>query len=245
MNKISIIIILIILTSVVIPVSGEDGKDEMDQNKIYVDDIEGEGLGNPAEDFTSIQEAINFAEEEDMIYVYNGLYSENIKINKTISLYGENKSSTILIIKDNKTGFDINADSIIIKNFTIKNGEIGLLINSTNCKIEENNITENIYGLKIINGKDNLIANNKIQRNKYGLYISKDYPLQQNNNNIIKNNSFVNNFVNAFDKCNNNYEDNYWYNWIGNKYPIFRFFPYWIPGTIIKNFDWKPASEEK
>ena len=49
----------------------------------YVDDVAG---GTPAENFTSIQDAINASSDGDTVFVYNGTYYENILINKTINL---------------------------------------------------------------------------------------------------------------------------------------------------------------
>ena len=56
-------------------------------NTIYVDDSGGA-------DYTSIQEAINNAEEGATVYVYMGTYYENIFINKTLSLIGEKRNIT-------------------------------------------------------------------------------------------------------------------------------------------------------
>ena len=46
--------------------------------------------------FTSIQEAINHANNGDTIYVHQGHYNETILINKPIIVIGENKTSTIV-----------------------------------------------------------------------------------------------------------------------------------------------------
>jgi hypothetical protein len=43
---------------------------------IYVDDVPGSGPGNPAEDYTSIQAAVNGATAGDTIYIYAGTYNE-------------------------------------------------------------------------------------------------------------------------------------------------------------------------
>jgi hypothetical protein len=60
-------------------------------NWIYVG---GSGPGN----YTSIQNAINQANNGDNIYVYDDSspYYENLYIDKSISLIGENKDSTII-----------------------------------------------------------------------------------------------------------------------------------------------------
>jgi pectin methylesterase-like acyl-CoA thioesterase len=57
-------------------------------NIIYVD-------GGEA-DFTTIQDAIDTANEGDTIYVEKGIYCENIIINKSLILIGEDKEYTII-----------------------------------------------------------------------------------------------------------------------------------------------------
>ena len=83
---------------------------------IYVDDSGGK-------DYTSIQAAIDNASKGDTIFVYNGIYHEQIIINKTINLTGENKNATII---DGINGTEeyiikLTADYINISNFTISN----------------------------------------------------------------------------------------------------------------------------
>lgn len=48
------------------------------------------------DDYKTVQEAIDVANPGDTIYVYNGTYYENIFINKTVSLVGEDPEITII-----------------------------------------------------------------------------------------------------------------------------------------------------
>ncbi|UCE38360.1 MAG: hypothetical protein JSW00_03745 [Thermoplasmata archaeon] len=90
---------------------------------IYVDDEPGEGPGNPKENFTSIQEAIDNASEGDTIYVYNGTYYENVVVNKSIDLVGENKSRTIIDGQKNAATLLIrDTIDVSVNNFSIHNG---------------------------------------------------------------------------------------------------------------------------
>jgi len=101
------------------------------------------------DDYPTIQEAINNASDGDTVYVRQGTYVENLILNKTISLVGENKTSTI--INGNMTGttITIKAFNATIKQFTITNGTNGgLVIFGSSDIIVTNNVVTNNYGPK-------------------------------------------------------------------------------------------------
>jgi len=54
--------------------------------------VGGSGPGN----YTRIQDAIDDASDGDTVFVYSGIYYENIIINKTISLEGENRDKPVI-----------------------------------------------------------------------------------------------------------------------------------------------------
>jgi len=86
--------------------------------------VGGFGEGN----FSSINEAINNSNNGDVIYVYDDSspYYENIIINKSISLIGENKTTTFINGNEQNTVISIIANDVLIKGFTIKNCKDGL-----------------------------------------------------------------------------------------------------------------------
>jgi len=94
-------------------------------------------------DFHTIQEAINAANTGDTVYVRNGTYYEHIVINKTISLTGENKNTTIIDGNKAETVVKTTANNVTISGFTIQNGEIGIDLNSNSNTITSNIISSN------------------------------------------------------------------------------------------------------
>jgi parallel beta-helix repeat protein len=173
--------------------------------------------------YTKIQEAINAAEPEDIIYVYNGTYFEHVVVNKTVTLIGENRSTTI--IDGEGTGIVIrsNVSDVEISGFTIQNGGdfpysgvvVGSCINNT---IRDNIIRNNAYGLTLIgsNGcsiinslitncswagiqikdsSNNDIYENTITYNSYGVWITSPSSL----NSKFYHNNFIDNLNQASD----------------------------------------------
>jgi parallel beta-helix repeat protein len=150
-------------------------------------------------DFSSIQEAINSALDNATIHVKEGVYQENLFINRSVVLEGASAETTI--IDGDRTGDVIHIDAggkATITGFTIRNSgrnatypnnDAGIEI-TTNLNIIDNNIIENnyngIYSQEIIN---NTISNNTIHSNiKYGIYMYTN-----SNGNIIKENFFEDN----------------------------------------------------
>ncbi len=84
-------------------------------NILYVG---GNGKGN----YTSIQDAINDAEDGYTIYVYPGYYNERVVINKSISLIGIVENGQKPVIDGNGTEtIWIAVNNTSVKNFVIKN----------------------------------------------------------------------------------------------------------------------------
>ena len=55
--------------------------------------------GTGPENYTFIQDAVNDSSNGDTIFVFSGTYYENVVINKSIKLIGEDKNTTIIFGK--------------------------------------------------------------------------------------------------------------------------------------------------
>ncbi len=85
--------------------------------------VGGTGDGN----YTSIQQAVNNATGGDVIYVYSGVYNENIFIPKyvnSLKLIGENRDTTVINgVKENYATLEIWGKNCTFENFTVTSSE--------------------------------------------------------------------------------------------------------------------------
>ena len=145
--------------------------------------------------YSTIQEAINIATPGDTIFVHNGTYYEDIVINKSVSLIGENRDLTI-IYGGYKAIYvvSIAADDVNIEGFTIKKVGLvpfisGIAVVSRGGNIIHNNKIADIYkGLVIIYSANNVVSGNIISDNYYGV------SLYSSSNNVFSGNIISDNY---------------------------------------------------
>jgi parallel beta-helix repeat protein len=141
--------------------------------------------GNNSGNYSTIQKAIENASNGSIIYVYNGTYFENIVLEKSITLRGENKNGVILSSAGLGNTITIKNDRVTVSGFSIKNGQkiswvgggfaylgAGIRINSNYSNVSNNIIFNNSFGILIENGFENKIYSNKIFDNGDGMKIS-------------------------------------------------------------------------
>jgi parallel beta-helix repeat protein len=134
------IIFLFVGTSI-IPAIAKDTKKPLLASRgdwLYVG---GSGPGN----YSRIQDAINDSVDGDTVFVYSGIYYEQLSIDKSISLIGEDKESTILYGygtgEETVAIFLYPVENASISNFTIENFSSGIIAYSMyhhsahNCSI--------------------------------------------------------------------------------------------------------------
>jgi parallel beta-helix repeat protein len=150
------------------------------------------------DDYPTIQEAINAATPGDTIFVRAGTYFENVVANKTVSLIGEDKTTTIIDGNAMESVFTVTQDHVNITGFTVRNsgGEEPLfagiqLYTASYCNISGNEITNNYYGIDLIFYSNyNIVSRNNITaNNKAGIM----FGVQSSNNAVVKNNIMTNN----------------------------------------------------
>jgi parallel beta-helix repeat protein len=108
-------------------------------NILYVG---GSGSGN----YTKIQDAIDDALDGDTIFVYDesSPYNENIVVDKSINLIGENKDTTIIDGNEINDTVGLFADGIYLQEFTLQHSK---------------DIEKELMDILYVNSNDNTISN--------------------------------------------------------------------------------------
>ena len=141
------------------------------------------------EDYLKIQEALSAAYPKDIIRVSSGIYHEHVKIEKSVTLVGENKSTTIIDGGGTGVVVKVTADNVHISGFTIRNGgsahpESGIyLYHSAGSKISGNTALNSYLGIYLDQSDNNIINENLVINNEAGviLYYSSGNTLRCNN----------------------------------------------------------------
>jgi parallel beta-helix repeat protein len=142
--------------------------------------VGGSGEGN----YTSIQDAVDNADNGDTVFVFNGIYYENVWIDeKTINLIGEDTETTIIddggdLTPYNWTLLADHADGSTIQNLTLQNvttiygrNYAFIATHSDNMKIINCRIRDSIEGMYLMYAKNTTMRNNRIENNTYNFGI--------------------------------------------------------------------------
>jgi parallel beta-helix repeat protein len=136
--------------------------------------------------YPTIQSAIDHAGAGDTVFVKNGIYSENITINKAISVTGESTGKTI--INGTGTVVVINSHNAVLDGFTIVcwnkwvedygnrvyyNDAFhlyrGISLRGSNCTVSNNIIVNAECGIDQFSASSNNLTNNTIVDSSYGI----------------------------------------------------------------------------
>jgi len=149
---------------------------------------------NTGKTYSAIQEAINSPETLDghEIFVASGIYYEPVTVNKSLSLIGEDRSTTIIDGSGKDKVVYVTADNVEVKNFTIRKGTFGLwLDNSYNSKIIGNTLQDGSYGIRLYHSRNSEVIGNNVYR-----YTWFGVEIEASGNSTLRDNSMVENKYN-------------------------------------------------
>lgn len=138
--------------------------------------------------YPALQDAINSSQAGDTLFVAAGLYRENIVLNKSLNLIGENRETTVIDANYSRNVMLVLADNVSISRFTIQGsdcmcsglyGGVNIGVNTQNINITGNVITKNGdpsaprrgIGVYADSAYNLTIANNVFTENEVGIYV--------------------------------------------------------------------------
>lgn len=160
--------------------------------------------------FTSIQSAIDNANDGDTIIVYSGVYTEKVYVDKELTIISKSNETIIQTPDSESYVFHISTNNLTIDGFRISGNkwkDVGIyvencsnntivnntiynincsifLFNSVNNNIKNNYLLQNNYGIYLLNSNNSTLSNNTLKQNSRGNYLFKS-----------KNNTLINNFL--------------------------------------------------
>ncbi|MCK4949509.1 MAG: right-handed parallel beta-helix repeat-containing protein [Thermoplasmata archaeon] len=148
--------------------------------------VGGAGPGN----YTTIQEAIDAASQGDTVYVYSGTYLENVVIDKSIALAGQNRTNTTIDGQDTGNVVTVRASSVTISGFTILNGGSEPFSGSgidaqvvENLLVQNNLFLNSYYGIRSHQSLDTRILSNTFRgESGHDVHLDEAYGATISNN---------------------------------------------------------------
>ena len=125
--------------------------------------VEKDGRGN----YTSIQEAIDNAEELVRIVVGEGTFPENIVVNKLVSIVGAGAGKTIIEGQGGNDVVSISSDGVVFRGISVTSGEnegAGIAIHANGTYIFDTECSNKTVGI-IVNGSSNWVQNSTCSNN--------------------------------------------------------------------------------
>jgi len=162
-------------------------------------------------DYPTIQAGINAATSGDTVIVDSGTYYENIVVNKTVTLIGQNKATTI--IDGNGIGkvVTIAASYVNLTGFTIRRSGESLLLResgvfldfrSVGSRVSDNIVVDNYHGIFLESSTGNVVSFNNVSANTgRGIYLSSSSENAISTNLVSRNEQDYS--IELFDSSNN------------------------------------------
>ena len=150
------------------------------------------------DDYSTIQEAVDGANDGDIVFVKSGTYNGSVTINKSISLIGENKEATTII-----GDWELNGTTILVRHDNVTISELTLesvgnavsgrgvhLLYVRYCKVSNCNFASGWIGVWLYGASENKIENNYIDGTGT-IPFSSGINLQGSHNNTVTGNDIA------------------------------------------------------
>jgi len=140
------------------------------------------------DDYVSIREAIDNAADGDTIFVKEGTYHENVVVNKSLSLVGENVDTTIIDgnpPEGYRIPIKIQCDNVSVSGFKLLYGYAGITVGEVKfCSISGNRIASNQHGILLVGTSFSNVTENYFEQ----IRLSSAIQLSYSNYNLVAGN---------------------------------------------------------
>lgn len=131
--------------------------------------------GSGPNNYTKIQDAVNASSNGDTVFVYaaSSPYYENVIVNKSITLIGEDEQTTVLYYAGgNNAPIFLQANGCTVQRFTMARSFYGIRIESKNNTITNNTLFDNTEGFHLYKANNSKIEGNTISHNSVGMCVT-------------------------------------------------------------------------
>ncbi|MFQ6107231.1 MAG: NosD domain-containing protein [Thermoplasmata archaeon] len=165
--------------------------------------VGGMGPGN----YTTIQDAVDFANPGDTIFVFSGTYIEQVSVYKPLTMVGEDRNTTTVDGDMIGDVIRITSDLVSISGFTLTNGGPDFhngnvhLLNVQNCNITDNNMASSFgSGIVLEDSDNNIIEGNIVDEHGWS-----GIELLSSHGNAIANNTLTSNYMHGLILSSSNF----------------------------------------
>lgn len=157
-------------------VAEDDSFGPLQKATIYVDDSNTQGPWDGSSDYPYqfISDGILHAVDGDLVYVFNGIYLENVLINKSISLRGQEQEYTIIDGQNTGSVVTVTSNDVSIRRFTIREsggyqGDAGIAVYADSTTISECTLYRTRAGILVQNHSSTNILSSSFHTNGFGI----------------------------------------------------------------------------
>jgi parallel beta-helix repeat protein len=175
-------------------------------SEVWVDDgFDSSTPGWGVDHFDVIQDGVDAVAEGGTVYVYNGTYYENVKVDKTINLKGEDRDDTVVDAGGSGTllsVISVNADWVNITGFTVTGSSpygSGIALSGWKCTVVDNSASNNgKAGISLLMARGTNITGNNAWDNGYSNSGHGIFLAGSDGNNITGNNAWRNRYYGIY-----------------------------------------------